>query len=323
VQLPEARAKESTTAEIGGIEVSRNCPLKFSLNYFSPETPIVLKLDKKRPWNIMPGSRWARGEERIQNPEYCLSRIGGNMDLKLTGKVALVTGAGSQIGYGKAIAVTLAQEGCAVAAVDINLEWAQQTATEINKAGGRAQAEQADVARRSEVDRMVETVIDTFGRIDILVNNAGASSKERPFLQMTSADWDKDINVNLIGQMNVAQAVIPQMAKQNYGRIINTSGGQGLPTISVYGAAKAGIEAWTHALALEVAPLGIIVNGVAPGLGKTGLTANMPEELMEANRQRSAFKRLCTPADVAPVVAFLASDVCSYMAGQWIRLSTF
>ena len=146
---------------------------------------------------------------------------------------------------------------------------------------------------------------------------------ERPFMQMTRADWDKDINVNLIGQMNVAQAVIPIMAGQASGRIINVSGGQGVPTISVYGAAKAGIEAWTHALAIEVASLGIIVNGVAPGLGKTGLTANAPPEFMEANRQRSALKRLCTPADVGPAVAFLASEVCSYMTGQWIRLSTF
>jgi NAD(P)-dependent dehydrogenase (short-subunit alcohol dehydrogenase family) len=219
--------------------------------------------------------------------------------------------------------MTLAREGCPVAAADINPVWAQQTAAEIEKAGGRALAAQADVRDRAEVDSMVKTVADVFGRIDILINNAGASSKERPFMQMTRADWDKDINVNLIGQMNVAQAVIPYMAAQKYGRIINTSGGQGIPAISVYGAAKAGIEAWTHALAMEVASMGIIVNGLAPGLGRTGLTANMPEEFMEANRQRSALKRLCTPADVAPAAAFLASDVCSYMAGQWIRLSAF
>ena len=232
-------------------------------------------------------------------------------------------GAGSQIGYGKAIAMTLAGEGCVVAAADINLPWAQQTASEIEKQGGRALAVQADVSNRAEVDRMVKAVADTFSGIDILINNAGASSREKPFMQMTRADWDIDINVNLIGQMNVAQAVIPYMARQKYGRIINTSGGQGIPTISVYGAAKAGIEAWTHALALEVAPLGIIVNGVAPGLGETGLTANNTPEFWEGNRQRSTLKRMCTPADVAPVVAFLASDVCSYMAGQWIRLSTF
>jgi len=245
------------------------------------------------------------------------------MDLGLAGKVALVTGAGSPSGYGKEIALTLAREGCSVAAADINPAWAQQTAAEIVETGGRAIAVQADVTDRDQVEIMVKSVADKFGRIDILVNNAGASSKEKPFMQMTRADWDKDITVNLIGQMNIAQAVIPYMAKKKYGRIVNTSGGQGIPTISVYGAAKAGVEAWTHALALEVAPLGIVVNGVAPGLGETGLTANNVPEFMEMNRQRSALKRLCTGGDVAPAVAFLASDVCSYMVGQWIRLSTF
>jgi 3-oxoacyl-[acyl-carrier protein] reductase len=244
------------------------------------------------------------------------------VDLKLKGKVALVTGAGSPTGYGRAIAMTLAEEGCDVIAADLNLEWAEQTAAEIYGVGCRAMAVKVDVADRAEVDAMVPTVIEKFGRIDILVNNAGTSSKERPFMEMTQADWDLDINVNLYGQMNVAQAVVPHMARQKYGRIINTSGGQGIPTISVYGAAKAGVEAFTHALALEVAPLGIIVNGISPGLGETNLTRRNTEEFMERNRQMSALKRLCTPQDVAPAVAFLASDVCSYMVGQFIRLST-
>jgi len=244
------------------------------------------------------------------------------VDLKLKGKVALVTGAGSPVGYGRAIALTLAEEGCDIAATDLNLEWAKETAVQIEKMGTSAMAVKVDVADRAQVDAMVEAVIKEFGRIDILVNNAGTSSKERPFMEMNKADWDLDIGVNLYGQMNVAQAVVPHMAKQKYGRIINTSGGQGIPTISVYGAAKAGVEAFTHALALEVAPLGIIVNGISPGLGETNLTRRNTEEFMERNRQMSALKRLCTPQDVAPAVAFLASDVCSYMVGQWIRLGT-
>lgn len=244
------------------------------------------------------------------------------MDLKLKGKVALVTGAGSPAGYGRAIAMTLADEGCDIAAADLNLEWAEQTAAEIEKTGGRAMAVKVDVADRAQVNAMVEAVIKKFGRIDILVNNAGTSSKERPFMEMDKADWDLDIGVNLYGQMNVAQAVVPHMARQKYGRIVNASGGQGIPTISVYGAAKAGVEAFTHALALEVAPLGIIVNGISPGLGETNLTRRNTKEFMERNRQMSALKRLCTPQDVAPAVAFLASDVCSYMVGQWIRLGT-
>jgi NAD(P)-dependent dehydrogenase (short-subunit alcohol dehydrogenase family) len=138
---------------------------------------------------------------------------------------------------------------------------------------------------------------------------------------MTRADWDLDLGVNLLGQMNVAQAVLPGMLSRRYGRIINMSGGQGIPNISVYGAAKAGVEAFTHALALEVGASGVVVNGLAPGLGRTGLTGNAPPEFLEAHARGSALGRLCTPEDVAPVVAFLASDVCSYMAGHFITLS--
>jgi 3-oxoacyl-[acyl-carrier protein] reductase len=244
------------------------------------------------------------------------------MDLKLKGKIALVTGTGSQVGYGKQIALTLAGEGCDIISADIDLKGAQDTADEVQKRGVRCMTVKLDVTQRAEVDQVINQIIERWGRIDILVNNAGSSSKERPFLQMTPADWDIDINVNLRGQMNVAQAVIPFMAKQRYGRIVNTSGGIGIPTISVYGAAKAGVEAFTHAVALEVAPMGIIVNGVTPGLGQTGLVARNDPQFLESNRQRSALKRLCTPQDVAPVVAFLASDVCSYMVGQFIRLNT-
>jgi len=149
------------------------------------------------------------------------------------------------------------------------------------------------------------------------------SSQDKPFMEKTKSDWDLDVGVNLYGQMNVAQAVIPHMAEKKYGRIINTSGGQGLPTISTYGAAKAGVEAFTHSLALEVAPLGIIVNGISPGLGDTGLIVHTAEEHKQGFLRMSSLKRLCTPQDVAPAVAFLASDVCSYMVGQWLRLSTF
>ncbi|MBF8270222.1 MAG: fabG [Gammaproteobacteria bacterium] len=170
---------------------------------------------------------------------------------------------------------------------------------------------------------MVKAAIERFGRIDILVNNAGASSRLKPFVEMTRADWDLDIQVNLYGQMNVAQAVLPHMIARNYGRIINFSGGRGLPNISIYGAAKAGVIAFSEALAREVAAHGIIVNILGPGLGETGLVQHAPQAFLDQNRQRSTLKRLCTPEDVGPAVAFLASDVCSYMTGQFIQLSTF
>ena len=244
------------------------------------------------------------------------------MVLRLNGKVALVTGAGSQSGYGRKIALLLAKEGCVVVAADINEDGAKQTAAEIQGLGAQAMSTGIDVTKRPEVDRAVSEVLEKLGRIDILVNNAGTSSRLRPFLEMTPSDWEVDIGVNLVGQMNVAQAVLPRMLSRKYGRIINTSGGQGIPNISIYGAAKAGVEAFTHALAMEVGHAGVVVNGVGPGLGKTGLTANAPSEFLEAHARSTAFGRLCTPEDVAPVVAFLASDVCSYMAGQFITLST-
>ena len=245
------------------------------------------------------------------------------MDLHLQGKTALVTGAGSQIGYGKGIVMTLAAEGCNIVAADIDLDGARQTAAAAESEGVQAIALQADVADRAQVDEMVRAAVDRFDHIDILVNNAGTSSRLKPFVDMTREDWDTDIQVNLYGQMNVAQAVLSHMIERKYGRIINFSGGRGIPNISIYGAAKAGIMAFSEALAREVAAHGVIVNVLGPGLGETGLTSHAPREFLDQNRQRSTLKRLCTPEDVGPAVAFLASDVCSYMTGQFIQLSTF
>jgi NAD(P)-dependent dehydrogenase (short-subunit alcohol dehydrogenase family) len=244
------------------------------------------------------------------------------MDLKLKDKVALVTGAGSQIGYGRAICLTLAEEGCHIIAADINLAGARQTAAQVRALGRKALAVKVDVTKQAEVDAMVAQAIKKFGRIDILVNNAGASSQLRPFMEMTEEDWDFDIGVNLYGQMRVARAVLPHMLARKYGRIINTSGGQGFPNISIYGAAKGGVVQFTKALAREVGSQGVIVNAVGPGLGKTGLVYRAPKEMLEGEKQASLLKRLCEPSDVAPVVAFLASDRCSYMIGQLVQLGT-
>ncbi len=244
------------------------------------------------------------------------------MDLQLKDKVALVTGAGSQIGYGRAICLTLAEEGCHIIAADIILEGAMKTAKQVEALGRKALAIKVDVTKQSEVDAMVAKAIKKFGRIDILVNNAGASSELRPFIEMTEEDWQFDIGVNLIGQMRVARAVLPHMLARKYGRIINTSGGQGFPLISIYGAAKGGVVQFTKALAREVGDKGIFVNAVGPGLGKTGLVWRAPKEMLEGEKESSLLKRLCEPSDVAPVVAFLASDKCSYMMGQLIQLGT-
>jgi NAD(P)-dependent dehydrogenase (short-subunit alcohol dehydrogenase family) len=244
------------------------------------------------------------------------------MDLLLKDKVAIVTGAGSQIGYGKAICLTLAEEGCRVVCADIILEGARQTAAAVKALGRESLAVKADVTKSRQVDAMVAKTIQKFSRIDILVNNAGASSPLRPFFEMTEEDWDFDIQTNLVGQMRVARAVLPHMIKQKYGRIINTSGGQGFPDISIYGAAKGGVVQFTKALAREVAQYGIIVNAVGPGLGKTGLVWRAPKAMLEGEKRASLLHRLCEPRDVAPVVAFLASDKCSYMLGQLVQLNS-
>jgi NAD(P)-dependent dehydrogenase (short-subunit alcohol dehydrogenase family) len=244
------------------------------------------------------------------------------MDLQLKDKVALVTGAGSQIGYGKAIAITLAEEGCHIIAADMDLNGAKQTASQVEALGRKALAVKVNVTKPAEVNDMVARALKQFGQIDILVNNAGASTKEQPFMQMTEEDWAFDIGVNLFGQIRVARAVLPHMLKRKYGRIINTSGGQGLPGISIYGAAKGGVVQFTKALAKEVGGQGIFVNAVGPGLAKTGLTYRAPEQMFEGEKNHSVLKRLCEPSDVAPVVAFLASDKCSYMMGQLVQVST-
>jgi 3-oxoacyl-[acyl-carrier protein] reductase len=244
------------------------------------------------------------------------------MELQLTDKVALVTGSGSQIGYGRAIALTLAAEGCDIIAADKDLEGARQTAAQVKALGRKVLAVKVDVTKQKQVESMVKRAIDKFGRIDILCNNAGASSALRPFMEMTEEDWNFDIGINLVGQMRVARAVLPHMIERKYGRIINTSGGQGFPGISIYGAAKGGVVQFTKALAREVGQYGIVVNAVGPGLGKTGLVWRAPQEMLDGERKASVLGRLCTPDDVAPVVAFLASDRCSYMAGQLVQLGT-
>lgn len=245
------------------------------------------------------------------------------MDLKFKGRVALVTGTGSQVGFGKTIALTLAKEGCdKIICADIDFEGAKKTAAEVEALGSEVMVAKVDVTNRAEVDDMVKNGLEKFRKIEILVNNAGASTELKPFAEMTREEWDFDIGVNLYGQMNVAQAVLPHMMARQYGRIVNTSGGQGVPNISVYGAAKGGIDAFTESLAREVGAMGIIVNAVSPALGHTGLTKSAPPQFLEAVRNASLLGRLCTGEDVAMVVAFLASDVCSYMTGQILRLNT-
>jgi 3-oxoacyl-[acyl-carrier protein] reductase len=238
------------------------------------------------------------------------------MDLKIKDKTVLVTGTASQIGYGRAIALMLAREGCDIISADIDIQGANQTASEVEALGRRALAVGVDVRSRAQVDEMVKKALEKFGQIDILINNAGVSSQWRRFVDTTKDDWDFDIGVNLYGQMNVAQAILPHMISRKAGRIINTSGGQGIPGIALYGASKGAVVQWSRALAKEVFPLGIMVIVYSPGLGATGLTAKDPRD-MSGLARTMPLGRLCTPADVAYLVAFLASEVSDYFVASF------
>jgi len=244
------------------------------------------------------------------------------MDLGLKDKVALVTGAGSPIGFGRAIALTLAREGCDIIVNDINLEEAEQAAAEVEALGRRAVAVKADISNSAEVNAMVKAALEQFDKIDILVNNAGASVPGKPFAEKAEAEWDIDLNVNLKGVLICTKAVIGHMISRKSGKIINISSGVGISAfanVSTYGAAKAGVIAFTKGLAAEVAALGINVNSVAPGGAKTGLSRNAPPEFfefMDSFAEKIPIRRLTEPQDIGNMVAFLASDVASGIVGQ-------
>jgi NAD(P)-dependent dehydrogenase (short-subunit alcohol dehydrogenase family) len=241
------------------------------------------------------------------------------MDLGLKGKIALVTGAGSQIGFGKAIVMTLAKDGCDIIVNDINLEGARQTAAEVEKLGCKAIAVKADITKSSEVKEMVKTALDRFGRIDILVNNAGGCTPPKPFMQMTEQEWEFDINVNLRGVLNCTRAVLTGMIERKYGKIVNLISGAGINggmLTAVYAAAKGGILAFSMAIAKEVAPRGINVNCVSPGPAMTGFAKNAPPGMLENFAKSIPIGRLTEPQDVANSVAFLASDAAADIVGQ-------
>ena len=245
------------------------------------------------------------------------------MDLGLSGKVALVTGGARDVG--REIALTLAREGAAVA---INYRSSQAdadaTVAEIRKSGGKAAAYKADIADRDSVGSMVDAIIKDLGRIDILVNNAGLVQRQR-FLDTTPAEWKSQIDVGLYGVIHCCHAVAPHMVRQGGGRIVNLAGDSarvGESGLSITAASRGGAIALTKSLAKELGRNGITANLVALGFIET--THSEPEWLA-ANRDKIVrmypLRRLGKPADVAPAVAFLASDAASWITGQVLSIS--
>jgi NAD(P)-dependent dehydrogenase (short-subunit alcohol dehydrogenase family) len=250
------------------------------------------------------------------------------MDLKLKGKIALVTGTGSQIGFGKGIAIKLAEEGCDVICADIDYTGVRQTAAAVKAKGRKSLALKMDITSKKAVDAAIRKALEKFDHIDILVNCAGRASGIRPFIEMTQDMWDIDINVNLRGTMNVTQAVLPHMLKRHYGKIVNFSTHAahqpaGLAGAAVYVAAKAGTVMFSKTLASEVGTQGININIIAPGPGATnfhrvsGGDPRMAE--LVANLARAG--KTTTPEDIANVVAFLVSDISRKLSGQVLEVS--
>lgn len=245
------------------------------------------------------------------------------MDFGLEGKKAIVTGAGSPIGFGRTIALTLAKAGCDVLAADIDLEGAKNTVREIEALGRQAAAVKADVSNNTEVKAMAEAALTKFGRIDILVNNAGACTPPKQFLEMTEAECDADININLKGTMNCTWAVLPQMLRQKYGKIVNIASGaaiEGGAITPVYAAAKAGVMAFTKSIAKATAAQGINVNSVSPGLANTGFAKQAPPGMLDNFKKGIPLGRLTEPQDIANTIAFLVSDLSSDIEGQIITV---
>jgi 2-hydroxycyclohexanecarboxyl-CoA dehydrogenase len=237
---------------------------------------------------------------------------------RLDGKIAIVTGAGQ--GIGRAIAGKFAAEGAAVVVTDLDEATARETADGLPGAVAIA----SDVTDRAAVEAMAGQVVRQFGRIDVLVNNAGWD-KASPFVDSDPDDWDRAIAVNLYGVLHTARAVLPVMARQGSGAVVNLgsdAGRVGSSGEAVYSAAKGGVIAFTKSLAREMARHQVRVNCVCPGPTDTALFASFAgPKLREALTRAIPFRRLAQPADVANVVAFLASDEASFITGQTISVS--
>lgn len=243
---------------------------------------------------------------------------------RVKGKLAIVTGAAQ--GIGEAIARRLSGEGAAVAILDIQYEKAQVVARDIEVKGGKAIAVRMDITDSPAVKRAVKEVQDAFGRVDILVNNAGWD-KAAPFVQLEEELWDRIIAINLRGHLTVTRAVLDGMIKRNYGRIVNIAsdaGRAGSSGESVYSACKGGMIAFTKTLARELVRYNILVNCVCPGPTDTAFLANVSKDnpkLVEGLQRAIPMRRLGRPEDIAPAVAFLASDEASYITGQTLSVS--
>ncbi len=245
---------------------------------------------------------------------------------ELHNRAAIVTGAGSPRGIGRSIALALASQGARVAVCDLDSDGTSAVASEIEADGGHALGFQVDVTDPSSIERVIQATVDAWGRIDILVNNAGITQPVR-VENMSLDDWNRIFAVNATGTFLFSKAVIPAMAANNYGRIVNMSSVSGKRGGGVFGGAhysgaKAAILGFGKALAREVAAAGITVNAVAPGLVLTDIRGGVESEGNQ--REMTAdipVARMATPEEVGALVCFLASEEAGYITGEEVDIN--
>ena len=251
------------------------------------------------------------------------------MDLKLSDKVAVVTGGGR--GIGEAICMAFAGEGAHVVVSDVDEATAGAVSERIRSMGRKALAKQTDVSNPEDAARLMEAVYKQFGRIDVLVNNAGISPKKEGGLTLTweiqPEEWDRVMGVNLKGTLFCSQEAIKYMLPRKTGAIVNMASVAGkssygvMPTGAHYNTSKAGVINLTQRLAFELAAHGIRVNAIAPGRIETILAKLTSNEMNRAMLERTPMGRFGTPEEVARLVLFLASDMSSFITGETVNIN--
>lgn len=237
-------------------------------------------------------------------------------------KVALVTGSGR--GIGKAIALKLAEEGADLVINDLDEKTARNVAGEVESKGRSSLYSTADISRLKQVEEMYDRVMDEFGRIDILVNNAGII-RRGSIEDHSYEDFDKVLTVNLRGTYNCSKEIVPILKDKGQGKIINISSIAGkvgdITSAPSYGPSKGGINTLTKSLARELAPFGVTVNAVAPHAIETEMSSEWSKEKRKKVTSEIPLDRLGKPAEVAAVVAFLASKEADFITGEIVDVN--